>query len=125
MTFPQSSLAWMYPHYPYTPFEASSCIAFPPTTGGSDYRSYNAKQPHRVVALGRLRLFDVHLTRPKQEVVVHGELSSTVVHPFFVHATARVWIIRVNVPDPVKIVQTACEARSSSLRTNRGNQRGK
>ena len=64
----------MYPHHPYTPFEASSCIAFPPTTGGSDYCSYNAKQPRRVVALGRLRLFEVHLTRPKQEAIDHGEL---------------------------------------------------
>jgi len=42
----------------------------------------------RLAALLRLRLFGIYLPAPKQDAILRGDLSNTVVHPFFVHALA-------------------------------------
>ena len=35
-----------------------------------------------------MRLFGIYLPGPKQDAVLRGDLSNTIVHPFFVHASA-------------------------------------
>ena len=42
----------------------------------------------RLAALLRLRQFGIYLSGPKQDAVLRGDLSNTVVHPFYVHAMA-------------------------------------
>jgi len=42
----------------------------------------------RLAALGRLGYFGIYLTGPKQDAVMRGDTSNTIVHPFFVPATA-------------------------------------
>ena len=42
----------------------------------------------RLAALLRLRLFGIYLPGPKQDAVLRGDASGTVVNPFFVHALA-------------------------------------
>ena len=60
----------------------------------------------RIAALRILRLFGIHLTSPKQEAVIHVDLSNTVVHPFFVHATAGLGMhFRANVSDTPDMVR--------------------
>ena len=38
----------------------------------------------RLAALLRLRQFGIHLSDPKQDAILRGDLSNTVVHPFYV-----------------------------------------
>jgi len=47
----------------------------------------------RLAALTRLRHFGIYLTGPKQDAVMRGDISNTVVHPFFVHNTAGVGML--------------------------------
>ena len=42
----------------------------------------------RLAALPRLRNFGIHFTGPKQNAVMRGDISNTVVHPFFIPAVA-------------------------------------
>ena len=42
----------------------------------------------RLAALLRLRLFGIYLPGPKQDAVLRGDVSNTIVSPFFVHALA-------------------------------------
>ena len=42
------------------------------------------------MALRRLRLFGTHLPGLKQAAILHADASNTVVHPFFLHATAAI-----------------------------------
>jgi len=46
----------------------------------------------RLAALGRLRYFGIYLTGPKQDAVMRGDTSNTVVHPFFAPAAAGLGI---------------------------------
>ena len=57
------------------------------------------------MALQRLRLFGVHLPGPKQEAVMLGDASNTIVHPFFVHAAAGLGMhFRAHITDSPEMV---------------------
>ena len=57
------------------------------------------------MALLRIRQFGIYLSGPKQDAILHGDLSNTVVHPFYVHAMAPVGTDLSNAEPSPRIIQ--------------------